>query len=147
MIAVLHAFWMWGGYVAIVLVAALAFWRGGWAERSGAAVISCAWFLTPVFQQHYNPGVAGIVIDGVTALALLVISERSRRIWTLLASSSMWAAMLCHLGAAGYLHVRIGYFAYVTALGLFGGWYLLICLVLGVLEHQYLSRRDAEPAK
>jgi len=144
LIQVLHVLWQWGGYAAISLVSAVAFWRGGWAERTAAAIILPAWLVTPLLQHHFDPGVLSVALDGVTALGLLALSFAARRIWTLLASASMTGAFLCHF-AAGLVQTQVGYFAYITALGLLGGVYLVLCLIGGLFEHAYLTRRRAAP--
>lgn len=138
MMAAFHQVWLWGGYAGIVFVGGLAFWQGGWAERSAAATILVAWFLTPLVQQQYNPTLIGIVLDGTTAAILCAISVKARRIWTLFASASMVGAFACHFMAEIFNH--IGYFAYITTLGLLSGYYLILALGAGVAEHRWLVR-------
>lgn len=138
MMAAFHQIWFWGGYVGIIVAGGLALWRGGWAERSAAATILVAWFLTPLVQRHYNPTFIGIFIDGTTAAILCAISLKARRIWTLFAASSMVGAFACHFMAGIFQH--IGYFAYITALGLLSGYYLILALGVGVAEHRWIIR-------
>ena len=133
-----HQIWLWGGYAGILLAGALAFWRGGWAERAAAATILFAWFVTPLVQRQYSPTLIGIVLDGTTAAILCGISLKARRVWTLFAASSMFGAFACHFMAEIFQH--IGYFAYITALGLLSGYYLIFALGVGVAEHRWLAR-------
>lgn len=134
----LHLLWVWGGYAGILLVSLFAFRRGGWAERSAAAAILFTWVLTPLVQNHFDPTVLGIAIDGATGIVLTAISLKSRRIWSLFAAASVWGAFTCHFMAGVFS--QIGYFSYITALGLLGGIYLIIGLGIGVLEHQFLQK-------
>ena len=135
---VLHQVWLWGGYVGIVVAGGLAVWRGGWAERSAAATILFTWFLTPFVQQHYDPTVTGIILDGATALILCGISLKAKRLWTLFAASSMVGALALHFMAGIFSH--LGYFAYITSLGLLSGYYLIAALGAGVAEHRWAVR-------
>lgn len=139
MIDLLHWLWTWGLTAALLLISFVAIWRGGWAERSAALVIVAAWFLTPLLQHHYAPSAAFVALDGVTALILFLISAACRRLWALFTSASMIGAFLCHFLAEALQH--IGYFSYITTIGLLGGAYLVLGLAVGVVEHEYLSRR------
>lgn len=141
---VVHAIWIWGGYIGIVLASGFAFWRGGWAERAAAAAILIAWLLTPLAQRRFDPTMGGIVIDAVTAVILCGISLKARRIWTIFASGSMVGAVACHLMAGVFS--SLGYFAYITALGLLSGFYLIIVLTGGVFEHLYLTKQAGKLA-
>ncbi len=61
-----------------------AFWKGGPAERAGAVIILAnllllwagGWFLASA-----STGVFGLVVDGLTAVALLVIVLRYASLW------------------------------------------------------------------
>jgi len=136
----IHEIWVWGGYAGVVLVSLLAFWRGGWAERSAAATILIAWILTPFAQDQYNPSIAGVAIDTATAIILVGISLKSRRLWTLFAAASMLGAVVCHIMVNAF--DEMGYFSYITALGVLSGLYLILALGLGVWEHQFLVRNN-----
>lgn len=135
----LHRAWVIGGYVLIVLTGGLALWRGGWAERTAAAIILVAWFLNPFLQSDsYSPSALGLFVDVVVTIALVAISNYSRRLWTVFAAASMLGALICHL--AHLFSFPIGRFAYLTIVGLHGGLYLAIALGCGVLEHEHLKR-------
>lgn len=135
----LHRIWVFSGYVLIVLTGGLALWRGGWAERSAAAIILVAWFANPFLQSNsYRPSHWGLLVDVAVTVSLIAIANYSRRFWSLFASASMLGALICHL--AHLFSFPIGRFAYLTIVGLHGGLYLAIALGFGVLEHEHLKR-------
>lgn len=145
MIDWLHWVWKWGLTAALILTSIVALWRGGWAEKSAAAIIVVAWFLTPLLQHHYAPGIAFITLDGVTALALFAISAACRRLWALFTSSSMIGAFLCHFLVEALRH--IGFFSYITTIELLGGAYLVAGLAAGIVENEYLRGRRKQDVK
>lgn len=134
----LHTLWVGFGYVLVVTFGGLALWRGGWAERSAAALVLCAWFLTPHLQRGYDPGIYIAVLDIFVTFCLFVISYFSRRIWTLLITSCHLGGALTHLAAAISIHV--GFYAYNTTLGLLGGIGVALSLGVGVLENEFIRK-------
>lgn len=63
---------------------AFAFWKGGPAERAGAGVIlanlTLLWVADLVWAK-ISSGALGLAVDGMTALALLVIALRYASLW------------------------------------------------------------------
>lgn len=137
----LHLIWVWAGHITVLLCGSLAIWRGGWAERSTAIVIWVAWFLTPVLQkQNYDPGMLITVMDGIVVLIVFSISCYSRRIWTLFMTVFVLASFLAHFAAD--LVPYVGYFSYLTAMGLLGGYGVALTLGGAALEAEYLRKKS-----
>jgi hypothetical protein len=74
--------------IALVLLAiagcAFAFWKGGPAERAGAGLILANLMLLWAGDRllaTISAGVFGLVIDGLTAAALLVVVMRYASLW------------------------------------------------------------------
>jgi len=73
--------------VLVLLVLAgcfFAFWKGGPAERAGAGVIfanlALLWILDQIWAKT-SSGAVGLAVDGLTALALLVLVLRYASLW------------------------------------------------------------------
>ena len=104
-------------FALLVLVpAALAFggwglWRGDSANRIGAAIVLVAWCLSLALHRWGNfggPELPVVIIDIVATLALIVLSFRSRRVWTLMASALQIATVASHFVAATIKHFPAG---------------------------------------
>lgn len=140
MFEILHQFWVWSGTVSAFIVCGWAFWRGGLAERVGAAIILGSWILSLLFHSPspHDPGAFVISLDVVTMFALIWLSVWSRRIWTLFVAASQVDAVLTHLAAFA---TNYGSFSYITTVGIYGGWGLLIALGAGVYYHRRAVER------
>ena len=132
--------WVWGGNLAAIICCIWAFWRGGPVERWGAAIISIGWILTVIFHlpNGGGPGAIVTVIDIVALALFLVLAVWSRRIWVFFAAACQLNAVFSH-----FIHniANFGIYGYATAVGLWGGWALLICLACGILGYQRMLRR------
>ncbi|WKL55991.1 hypothetical protein Q1W73_09780 [Asticcacaulis sp. ZE23SCel15] len=81
-------------------------------------LVICAWLITPHLQRGYDPGIYTALLDAFVTLVLFAISYRSRRLWTIMITSCHLAGALTHLAA--HLSLSVGYYAYLTTLGLLG---------------------------
>ncbi|BEV10559.1 hypothetical protein ATDW_10550 [Asticcacaulis sp. DW145] len=139
MLPLLHLIWVWTANLTVLVCGSLAIWRGGWAERSTAVVIWVAWFITPVLQkQNHDPGVMTTILDGAVTAFVFAVSYYSRRIWTVFMTAFMFGTFLTHLTAD--VMPGVGYFAYVTTMGLFGGYGVALTLGGAALEAEYLRK-------
>lgn len=136
----LHELWVYTGYVLVGVFGCLALWRGGWAERSATLIIWFAWAINPFLQNGYDPGFATVLADSIVSCLLIGIAHFSRRYWTVFAAASALGALMCHVASG--LAQHIGYFAYLTVLGLLGGIYVALALAAGVIENEILRRRN-----
>ncbi len=140
-----HFVWVWLGTALAVIFGAWAFWRGGPAERWGAAIILTGWFLTPLVQDHSHKG-HGIgfwveLVDWGVLIGLVSVSVWTRRIWTIFAAAFSLNEVAAHY--IGYW-VHIGTFTAVTSMGIWGGYGVVTALGLGVWSHER-RKRSEEP--
>ncbi|MDC7683497.1 hypothetical protein PQU92_09435 [Asticcacaulis sp. BYS171W] len=135
----MYSIWAYLGSAMALVFGALALWRGGPAERSGAVVILTAWFITPFLQKNYDPTIWGVVVDVTAFVLMLGISIWSRRIWSLFATACSFAGVLAHIGAG--LALNIGYNSYLTTLMILSGYGVAFSLVGAVIESEVYRRR------
>lgn len=126
----------------LILVAALAFWRGRFWERLTAAVLLLNWLgteLSPDFNLVDPPWIS-MTLDGVVALFMVYAALFSGRRWTLWAAAFQLLLMANHL-----VFVRqhaLDHWAYITAYYVWGD-LLLVALTIGTLT----QRRPVAGAK
>lgn len=124
----------------LVAVAALAFWRGRFWERTTAAVLLLNWLgtaLAPPFNFIDPPWVI-IGLDAAVCLFLLYAALYSDRRWTLWAAAFQVLLMANHFGFAR--HDSMEQWAFVTAYYIWGD-LLLVALAMGTLT----LRKSAPP--
>lgn len=128
----------------LVLVAALAFWRGrGW-EKATAVVLLLNWLgteLGPDFNE-VNPPWFGIGLDGAVALFLIYVALFSGRRWALWAAAFQLLLMANHLAFIRY-HL-LDQWPYITAYYIWGD-LLLLALAVGVLTRKHRVNTSASP--
>ena len=129
----INLIWMWTGAVLAIVVSGWALWRGRAAERWGAAILLTGWCLSMLMQSHsgHGPGVAVVVIDTVCLIAFVGLSLWSRRIWTIFMAACQLDAVISHFAVG--LSGHIGGWAYITALGIWGGYGLVFALAAGMI--------------
>jgi hypothetical protein len=139
----LHTAWLlWarGGDIAALICCLWAVCRGGPVEKIGAVTIGVAWFLSFLLQ---NKGPHGLglyvgIIDVTTLIIFVVLAVQTRRLWTFFAAACMLNSVISHLVPH---FTGFGVYGYVTAVGLWGGWALLACLVWGVVDYNRSQAR------
>lgn len=136
----INQLWQYSGVILATLVCGWSFLRGGPTERFGAAVVIVGWYLSILLQSHSpkGPGIWVEIIDAVMLLLFLYLSLSTRRLWTILISACQLDTVVFHL-AAKVAHY--GQYPYVVAIGLWGGYGLLLALAWGVLEHRGRLKR------
>jgi hypothetical protein len=129
-----------------LLIWVFAFWRGGAAERWGAAIIMANQLLTTVFVvlERSRPGpinmLVQLTLDGVTAVALLLILLRFGRAWlgvAMLLYAAQFTLQSVYLVAElkkDALHVYLNNLDFIA---------VHISLVVGTLQHWRRSARAA----
>jgi hypothetical protein len=123
-----------------------AFWRGGLAERWGAAIIMINHLLTLLlaFAVGHAQGpinlLAQLSLDGVTAIALLLVLLRFGRAWlgvAMLLYAAQFTLQSVYLVAElkkDYLHVLLNNLNFVA---------IHLSLVVGTTQHWFRSARPA----
>ncbi|ESQ92578.1 hypothetical protein [Asticcacaulis benevestitus] len=133
--------WIFVWVVELALCSGLAFWLGGPAERTGAAIIFLGWVLSYLLQSRAGdgPGLWVIIIDVVALIAFSLLSAKSRRLWTLFAVACQFEGVVSHFAES---FSDFGLFGYFTALGIWSGDALVVCVLAGVFGHQLRLRRN-----
>ena len=132
--------WAWGGLALATSVYAAALIWGGSTERMIAATLWVAWVVSLLVESHGSkgPGDQVILIDVCVLLIFIAVSLKSRRLWTVFAAASQVDDVASHFGAR-LLHW--GLYSYITATGIWGGYFLIGCIVAGIVNHQQRRRR------
>ncbi len=138
------AYYAWAiiGDVLALLLCPYALIRGGFAERSGAAVIGIGWILTFLLQSTV-PGLnlAIMLVDVVALVLLTLISIKVRKIWTLFAAAFQFNAVAVDL--ISHFFPQVGVVSTITFVGFWGGYGLLAALAAGMLGVERERRRGA----
>lgn len=125
--------WIWGYGTDIlcIILSIIASIRGGAPERWGAAVLLISWFATPLVDNHHGFRTGIFIVDVITLFAFGALSLRWRRFWLLLATAMQLATVATHIAAL----VAPGILGrpYIIVLGIWGGWGLLLALLIGIL--------------
>jgi len=132
----------YGGTAMAVGLGALAAWRGGAAERTASAVVLIAWFLTPLVQKTFSPGLPLVFLDSAQAATLFVISLYSRRIWSLLITACALAGVTSDVAGVVAPNTLKMAWAYVVTTQFLYGIFVALCLGLAAWECDYLRQRD-----
>ena len=124
--------WAITGDVLALLLCPYALIRGGFAERSAAAVIGLGWILTIALQSAL-PGLnlAIFLIDLAAFIGLLLISLRARKLWTLFAAAFQFNAVAVHI--VSHLFPQVGVVSIITFIEFWGGYGLLAALGAGMI--------------
>jgi len=127
--------------LAVVLGMAAA-WRGRWTERSAVAVVLTAWFVSPVVQKSYIPGMPLIAVDMVEALALFTISAFSRRIWSLMITACATGGLVSDLADILAPPKHKMAWSFVISADFLGGLFVVACLGVAVWECEFLRKNN-----
>ncbi len=87
-------------YVGLPLALGLggfAVWRGGQPERLAVAIVLTGWLAKPLLQIDPQPAFP-ILAGSIQTIVLFLISERFRRIWTMLIMACSAAGVAWRLG-------------------------------------------------
>ncbi|HXQ10496.1 MAG TPA: hypothetical protein VN805_05785 [Caulobacteraceae bacterium] len=127
---------------ALVLVSAIAFWRGRAPERVGMAIVAVAFLVTPLVERRDSwlaPQIGILVVDVATMAALISLAAAYSRYWPIWASAFQAVAVLTDL--AFVIDPRAVYRAYYF--GNFSIGFLLLGAILGgvVIERERPFRR------
>ncbi len=124
----------YGGTALALLFGIWAVIRGGWAERTGIGMILAGWFLTPVIQTSFTPGIPILCLDTGLAVALFIISCFSRRVWSILVTACLSANAIAHVSeflAPPHHKLR---WAHVLTSDVLGGLLVALCFAIAVWE-------------
>ncbi len=135
--------WAWGGFaLATIVCAAACIWDGSEGRIVGAT-FWIAWVASLVVESygHDRPGVLVPLIDTFVLLVFIGVSLKTRRLWTLLAAASQLDDVASHFGQQ---LIHYGGYSYITATGIWGGYFLIGCIFAGIVDHQWsLNRRQS----
>ena len=142
---VLELVWAWGGTVMAMAVWIWAYWRGEWPERWVSTIMLVGWFVTPLVQHHppVSPDVGTTIVDTIILILFAAISVASRRLWTVFLTAFQLNDVLSHF-VAGI--VKIGAYSYITAIGFWGGYCVVLALAAGVWGSERMRRRTSAAA-
>lgn len=115
----------------LIVVAGLALWRGGWPERTTAAVLIFTWIGTALAPfDHQEPPWIAIGLDCTTMLVLLYLALFSGRRWTLWAAAFQFLLLCNHFA---FVRLRtLEQWAYVSAYYVWGD-AVVLALAVGAL--------------
>ncbi len=126
-----HFFYQWASLGALLIVACVALWRGGWPERVAAIAMTAAWLATGIVYNNIlqrGVQVAPMVVDALLLSVLLFIALRSNRWWPMWACAFQALTFVLHLAmiADAVLWRRAAWmanscFSYLTMLALLCG--------------------------
>ncbi len=128
-------------FIAVQIMAVVSFtaawWKGGRVERFGAAILVCDALLTTIIVDMATPGVhrAAMMVQLITALAILWLTFRFDRWWLFVASGAL---ILCGLiTAMEVLNPALSLYAALSAqLGL---WALVYLALLAGAGERWLA--------
>ncbi len=133
--------WQYGGGAIAILVCGLSLTYGGAAERFAAAVIVSAWIFMLLVQSHSmsGPGIWVELSDVVVLVLFTGLSLRVRKLWTVFLAALQLDAVVGHF-TAKLAHYEL--YPYVVAVGLWGGYGLLIVLMIAVVNYRRALKRQ-----
>lgn len=134
----------YGGTALAIVLGLLAIWRGGSAERLAVLIVMSGWFLTPIIQRSYTPGLPLFILDSVIVASLFCISCVSRRLWSISITACGAANIVSHaadvLAPQGH---RLPWSYGVTS-EVLGGILIALCFGVAAWECEYLRRRQRD---
>jgi hypothetical protein len=136
----MNFFWVVTGTLVALLAGGLAFWKGGPYEKLGAVFILSAWFGTPLvaIKGDLGPGIYVFIIDLALCAALIWLALKSRLAWSFLAAICQIDAVAAHF--IFIIFPKTAAFAYITSLGLWGGYGISMSLLYGALVSVFSNR-------
>ena len=128
--------WAYVALILNVIVCLYASVCGGPAERCGAIIYLIGWLATTlVSKTGFNSIQLGILaVDALGLIAFVALSLWARKIWTIFMAASQLDAVGSHIAAL--LAPQFSYVSYITVIGFWGGYGLMICLAIGTYSHQ-----------
>lgn len=87
-------------FVALMLVSALALWRGGWPERLVATLWAAGWFISRGVYNYDNwidPQWSVLMVDLVLLAVFLVLAMKTDRNWLLFAAAFQLLNVITHV--------------------------------------------------
>lgn len=129
----LHAIWVNFGAICAFIVCTWALFRGGRIERYAAATIAVGWILTAFLQSHggQRSEVPVMLIDLVACVVFVMLSLHARKSWTVYLAACQLCGVLVRLVART---IHFGMASYITIIGIFSGWGLLVALAVGMWQ-------------
>jgi len=138
--SLVNIIWVYGGLAWATLVCGAAVIWGGWAERTFGITLWIAWVLSLILfvPGPDGPGIATTLIDSTALVVFAVVSFRSRKLWTLVATACQLDDVMSHVGAEA-VHFQL--YSHIVAAGIWGGEALLFCLIAGTIGHRRALKR------
>lgn len=132
--------WSGGGALAAFLCCLWALWRGGRSEQAYAGLYGSAWILSALVDTHTHPGPNPLImtIDVATLIGFATLSLYDRKLWIAFATACQLNDVITHLVGKA---IPIDGYAYVTMIGIWGGWAQTLCLFIGMLHHEGRLKR------
>ncbi len=137
----IHIIYVNSGSICAFIVCLWALIRGGRPERLAAATIAIGWILTDVFQAHLHRAkeIQVIAIDAIVFAIFLWLALKYRKSWTFYLAVCQFCGLAVRLTAH---FIRFEFKSYITVVGIFSGWALLIALAAGVWGSEMRRRKE-----
>lgn len=138
----LHFIWVWGVFALATAICGAAWMWGGKPERICGVTLWIAWVLSLIAGYLDRKGIGNpvVIIDTVCLVIFTAVSLKWRHIWTLLVAASQLDDVISHFTAKA---LNYGLWSYAMATGLWGGQFIMICLLVATIGHQRRLRRAA----
>ena len=138
--SLINLLWVYGGLAWATLVCGMTCWLGGTAERIAAATLWTAWVLSLILfvPGPKGPGAATMIIDCTNLVVFVILSLRTRRLWTLFMAACQLDDVMSHF-AAQLSHFQL--YSHIVAEGLWGGEALLACLIAATIGYRCRLKR------
>ncbi len=89
-----------------------------------------------------GPGAATTIIDSTTLVVFVVLSLRTRRLWTLFMATCQLDDVMSHF-ASQLSHLQL--YSHIVAEGLWGGEAPLACLIAATISYRRRLKRESVP--
>lgn len=133
----------------LLLIAALAWWKGGVPERIVGALF-CGAFVasvatdSPRVERYFHLETVTALIDLALLIALFVLARAANRRWTTVAASLQLLIVIAHVGRA--INVHQAAFIYMLMTAFWPIVQMLVLLTGTILHWRRVSRHGAEPS-
>ena len=133
----------------LLLVAGLAWWKGGAPERIVGALFGAAFLASvatdsPRVERYFHLETVTALIDLALLIALFVVARAANRRWTTVAASLQLLIVIAH--AARAINVHQAAFIYMLMTAFWPILQMLVLLIGTILHWCRVSRHGAEPS-
>lgn len=133
----------------LLLIAGLAWWKGGAPERIVGALFGIAFLLSvatdsPRVERYFRLETVTALIDLALLIALFALARAANRRWTTVAAGLQLLVVIAHVARA--INVQQAAFIYMLMTAFWPIIQMLVLLIGTVLHWRRVSRHGAEPS-